>query len=449
MTKANTKAGNVAKAAVVGALVMTVGANAALAGGFAVREQSALGQGSSFAGAGASQALSSMFWNSAAVTVLGGTNTDANIAAILPEGELTAKAGSTWFGNPAFNQSTDIGVNAYVPASYINHQLKGYDPKVFIGLGVNSAFGLKTEPDKRWAGSEVGSATSLFTVNFNPTVGYKFSEQFAIGIGAQLEYAKGTFKFATGLPTGPHTFFTGDDLAVGATAGVTFTPSSATTISLGWRSQITHELEGRFATGAGAPFTAGQSALLGPGVASKVELRLPDIVTLGLNQAISPSMRVMGTVEWTNWSRFGGLEVVAQDTGRTIVPAPFGVVTPGQSIARIDAPWSDGWYFSAGAEYDVSPALTVRAGGAYEISPIKNATDRIIGIPDADRIWASVGFSYKVTQNATIDFGYSHVFVEEAGVDRLNVAGNRRIVADLDASADIFSFGLRMPLGGH
>jgi long-chain fatty acid transport protein len=121
----------------------------------------------------------------------------------------------------------------------------------------------------------------------------------------------------------------------------------------------------------------------------------------------------------------------------------------GQSIARIDAPWSDGWYFSAGAEYDVSPALTVRAGGAYEISPIKNATDRIIGIPDADRIWASVGFSYKITPSATIDFGYSHVFVEEAQVDRFNVAGNRRIVADLDASADIFSLGLRMPLGGH
>jgi long-chain fatty acid transport protein len=165
---------------------------------------------------------------------------------------------------------------------------------------------------------------------------------------------------------------------------------------------------------------------------------------------VAPNARVLATVEWTNWSRFGGLEVVASAPGNAINKAgagnPTGAVATGGSVGVISAPWSDGWFFSGGLEYDVSPALTIRAGGAYELSPIKNAADRIVGIPDADRIWASFGFSYNVSKSTTIDFGYSHVFVEDAKVERTSLTGVK-LVADLDASADIISVGVRMRLG--
>lgn len=436
----------------IAAAAIGLGATGALAGGFAVREQGALGQGASFAGAGASTALSAMFFNSAAVTSLSGTNADSSVSWISPEGNLTATAGTkaTLLGNPAVNQSTDIGRDAYVPSAYLAHQFKS-DPRLFIGLGTNSAFGLKTEPDRRWAGSEVGGATSLFTVNFNPTLGYKLSEQFSVGVGAAFEYAKGTFKFATGSPTGPSSFFTGDDIAVGATAGLMYTPTPATRIGLGWRSAITHELDGRFATN--APTTVGVPAgaladRISQGVTSKVELRLPDIVNLSLQQAVSSNLKVLATVEWTNWSRFQDLTVKTSSPGYTLLTGGPGVLAPtGTVVGKIDAPWSDGWFFSGGLEYVVNPQLTVRAGGAYEISPIRKAADRIIGIPDADRIWASAGFSYNISQSTTIDFGYSHVFVDDAQVDRLNIPRTTRIVADLDASADIVSVGVRMKLG--
>ena len=42
------------------------------AGGFAIREQSAYGQGTSFAGIAAGGALSSMFWNPATITQVRG-----------------------------------------------------------------------------------------------------------------------------------------------------------------------------------------------------------------------------------------------------------------------------------------------------------------------------------------------------------------------------------------
>ena len=63
--------------AAVGAVAATT-MTAAQAGGFALREQSAIGQGSSFAGVAAGGGnLSSMYWNPATLTQTSGTNTES------------------------------------------------------------------------------------------------------------------------------------------------------------------------------------------------------------------------------------------------------------------------------------------------------------------------------------------------------------------------------------
>ena len=185
-------------------------------------------------------------------------------------------------------------------------------------------------------------------------------------------------------------------------------------------------------------------AAIGAGLNSTVDLRLPDIVTLSLKQAITNGFRVYGTVEYTQWSKFKELRIVSEATGVTVL----GVKTPGQTVGVIDASWKDGWFYSVGADFDVTRQLTLRTGLAYEKSPVPDAQHRILGIPDADRIWASVGATYNLSESIGIDFGYSHVFVKSAQVDRFNVSNTVRIVADLDAKADIFSLALKMKLGG-
>ena len=426
------------------AVAVGIGASTALAGGFAVREQSALGQGASFAGAGASTALSAMFWNSAAVTSLDGLNTDSNITAILPSVDLTALTGST---RATADQTADYGRNGYVPASYVNYQLKGYDPKMYVGLGVNSAFGLGTKPDSRWAGAEVANSTKLFTVNFNPVLGYKFSDALSVAAGPTFEYAKATFKFATGSPTGPNTsFLSQGDMAVGATAGLMYTPTQATRIGLGWRSQITHDLNGTFATGGSLTGNAVLDGRLNAGVAAKTELRLPDIVTLSLQQAFAPNLRLLASVEWTNWSRFDNLTLTSTGSGYTLLTGGPGVLAPaGSKIGVISAKWDDGWFFSGGLEYDVNNKLTVRGGVAYEITPEQKTTEKLLNAPDVNRIWASGGLSYKVSPSMDVDFAYTHIFGLGGQLDRTGLSGVR-IIADIDASADIVSLGMRMKL---
>jgi long-chain fatty acid transport protein len=56
------------------------------AGGFAVREQSAYGMGSAYAGIAAGGALSAMFWNPATMTQMPGFSVEGDLAGIFPCG---------------------------------------------------------------------------------------------------------------------------------------------------------------------------------------------------------------------------------------------------------------------------------------------------------------------------------------------------------------------------
>ena len=101
----------------VAALAATAGT--ASAGGFAPKEQSALFLGSAFAGSAAGGALSSMFWNPAAVGQFSGINSDSNYSLILPDTEITA-TGGTLFNTGSSRSSGDIGDTAVLPATYMS-----------------------------------------------------------------------------------------------------------------------------------------------------------------------------------------------------------------------------------------------------------------------------------------------------------------------------------------
>src|SRR5581483_7574834 len=122
---------------------------------------------------------------------------------------------------------------------------------------------------------------------------------------------------------------------------------------------------------------------------------------LGIRHRFDPQWTVMGTVEWSNWSRIG-TSVVTTSSGATATVATVPVQLPFQ--------YRNGWFFSAGAEYAWTPQTTLRAGIGYEKSPITDQV-RIPLLPDNDRLWLSTGLSYKANKWLTLDVAYSHAFV--------------------------------------
>lgn len=412
------------------ALVAFEASNSAEAGGFAIREQSAQFQGSSFAGNAAGGGLSSMYWNPAALGEASwGLTSESHFSGIFGQAENTVE---TYNGTPADvvtsggplaglpHDSGDIADAALVGASYYSYRLSD---RLVLGMSLNSGFGLVTKPNNLdYLGAELGRTTKLFTMNATPTLAYKIAPGITVAAGVQVQYARAKLMLATGAPIGPSSVYKdADDIAIGGTAGILIEPTAGTSIGLGYRSQLSHELEGKFSF-AGGPYQRGTNA----------DLDLPDIVTLSIRQAITSNMRLLGTVEWSNWSRFKKLELKGE--------------TP--DVVDIEADWSDGWFFALGGEYDYAPGWTLRAGVAYEISPVDDAEKRFTSIPDNDRWWISAGATVQLTHNMALDLAYSHIFVENGDFDRTSLAGNR-ITGYSESQVDIISASLKMKWGGE
>ena len=426
-------------AVAAGAIAATLSASSASAGGFAIREQSASGLGSAFAGSAAGYDLSSMFWNPAAVGVKSGLNTESHYSILALQTELKGAtlAGPVVALVPALAglpTETDIGGLAALGSTYLNYE---FAPGTFVGLSVSSPFGLVTKPDDtNWAGFMHGRRAQIFTLNVNPVAGYRVAPGITIGAGPTFQYMKTTLKFAPAAAPGiASATIRADDVGIGFTAGVLM-QSGGTSLGLGFRSKVRQELTGSFI-----------NAPLAFSTAARVDLETPETVTASIRQAITPGVRLLGTVEWTNWSRIK--TVVVRDRNNFFA-ATGGVIT------TLPLNWDDGWFFSGGLEFDYSKKLTLRGGVAYEISPIDDPTKRIAQLPDTDRLWVSVGATYKWSDALTFDVAYSHIFVDDTQLQQtvernFGIAGIQPVTlsANSEASVDILSVSMKMKLGGH
>jgi long-chain fatty acid transport protein len=401
--------------ACAGASVLLAATVSANAGGFAVREQSAWGQGSSYAGVAAGGDLSAMFWNPATMTQKPGLNSESVLSGIVPYSANTVGAGS---GAPGLGGTGNTAQSAIVPSGYYSYQ---FNRDMWVGLSVNSPFGLSVNFPTVWAGGNYAAgSTYLRTYNFTPSFAYKLSDMISIGLGVQFQYAKADLSHCVTAPCGaaPTTIaeLSGTGWAYGFTAGVTLTPTPTTTVGIGYRSAMNQKIDGAI-------------DLYGIGSApASTSINLPGTLSVGLRQRLSSQWTGLATVEWTNWSRIGTSNVAA---------GAFSTTLPFQ--------YSDGWLFSLGAEYAWDPKLTLRGGVGYEKSPITD-TVRIPLLPDNDRYWVSVGGTYKWSPKLSFDLAYSHLFVKSTPINV--VAGNPWFtgfpyVGTSDSRIDIISVAMK------
>jgi long-chain fatty acid transport protein len=432
------RAASVGGAVLCGLAALTAAAHA---GGFAVREQSTTYLGSAFAGNAAGGDLSSMYWNPAATAVAPGCGMVSSYSLIFGRSDETAEGGVFSLAPGLDPRSTDVGSDSLVPSSYAACQLSD---KLFVGVALNSPFGLLTKPeDTGWAGSPIAGTSKVFTVNANPTVAYRLTPTLTVGAGVQIEYFRLRLTHAAFVsPLGPTLAgsreYEAEDVGVGGTAGLLWQPLPGTSLGVGYRSAVGIDVGGWFRRDAGLT--------TGPAVSTHAEagLTLPEEVTVSFRQAMAPGWSLLGTVEWKNWSRLG--DVAAKGSGC----GPSGV------CEVLNLNYRDSWFFALGAEYAYSPTLTLRGGVAYEVSPIDDDVRDIL-LPDSNRVFLSAGASYKYSEQIIVDFGYAHIFFEDAPFCVASAAGNGGsthcnsgtppaavlLRGDSDGAADIVSLGLR------
>jgi long-chain fatty acid transport protein len=410
-----------ARTACASVLATAITAGPAFAGGFDVREQSALFQGMSFAGAAAGgTSLASMFWNPAAAGYSGqGLTFDSSYSLIIPRADVTVESVSPAIPVPPDN-TVDVGRDALVPASYMAYR---YSSDLVFALSINSQFGLGTKPDNTvWAGDVLARSSKLFSVNAAPTVAYQIAPGVQIGAGIQIQYLDLMHLNFAQVPGGPTATLEGTDWGFGYTLGVNFNPAPGTSIGIGFRSSIEHDLDGSVR----GLIVGSSNRPIG------ANLELPEKITGSITQVVMPGVRLHGTVEWTNWSRLQEVPI------------------EGFFPAALSFGWEDGWYFAIGGEYDYSEKLTLRTGFGYEISPIQDPEARLVQLPDNDRYWLSAGGTYAagdmfgLLKDAKIDFAYTHIFVEDGEFIRHPAAAPDPVfTGSVEAAVDILSVGIR------
>ncbi|MDB5544879.1 MAG: 47 kDa outer membrane protein precursor [Hyphomicrobiales bacterium] len=420
------------------ALSLSAITGAAQAGGFALREQSAIGLGNAFAGSAAGgSGLASMYWNPATMADFAGLQSSVSLFAVVPYSEITPTGGflPTAFGK---TPTGDIAQDAALPASYTTWQITD---KIWLGLAINTPFGLVTQNPYSWSGQIYGRTSKVESMNATPSVAYKVNDWLSLGAGMQIMNFKVRLSSANDgaasvLPTARSGELKGDDTAaIGYTLGFTVKPWQGGEIGVGYRSRVSPKLTGTLVTPGGVPPSAA-SAGLPPGAYDiTAGLTLPDQVTVGVKQKITSDFTLLGGFEWTHWGMFGRFPVFT---------------TSGTLANTLYFDYRNSWFASLGGEYAVNTQWTVRAGVGFERSPITNET-RSVRLPDSDRTWATLGASYKWNDKLSFDASYAHLFAKSGTINV--VPGNPNLsfapgptaltfTANTKSHVDLFAIGL-------
>jgi long-chain fatty acid transport protein len=434
---------------------IALGVIKAQAGGITLR-QSSYFQGLSWAGVAAGgPSVSAMFWNPATITQAGlGLTAEAAGTIDSPRSDITPMLATSPTGVDLTSRgsSGDLFDKAtLIPSFYAAY---GLTNSLSFGLAVNSPFGLKTVPNPLWAGMFYSRESKVRDIDVTPTVAWKVNNWLSVGAGMQIDYLKVELDSAfpgSGL-TGPFPFLAplgpdesslgGRSWGVGYTAGVTITPTSWTTIGVGYRSGIDQRLHGDiFRPSFVTPVVLPPLGLIPVGfpaasVGFNATVPLPASVTASVRQKITDSFTLLGTVEWTEWSRLGTIPVITS------------AVAPGIPT-QLPFEWRNSWMVSGGAEYQWGPRLALRAGVAWEESPITDQT-RATRLPDAERMWVSAGATYKCSEQLGLEVAYSHIFIKDAPINLSPGSGNPTFTPGLgtfigtaSSEVDIVTVGLR------
>lgn len=97
-----------------------------------------------------------------------------------------------------------------------------------------------------------------------------------------------------------------------------------------------------------------------------------------------------------------------------------------------------------GVSYDVNDNLRLRAGIAYDEAAVESHPSA--SIPDTDRTWFSLGATYKITPNLSVDAGFAHLrgkkvnFIEQ----QFFAGGVANIKATYQSTAKANLYGLNL-----
>ncbi|WP_162145874.1 OmpP1/FadL family transporter [Legionella moravica] len=406
--------------------------NTVHAGGFSLyTEGSAAATGNFAAGIAAEAGDASIGWyNPAGLVLIRNQQAVFGGVGVFPTAKLNGTSTFQTNGLRDYVQTfngLEGGENGFVPSF---HYAKPIGENATIGISMVSPFGLATSWDPLSAVRYQATFTELITTNISPEIGGRLTENFSIGGGIDLQYARVKFNRMLGTPTvyqglpvagltpyilDSQSYNKGQSFGVGFHAGaMAMFNDNHTRLGVNYQSKVRHHFHGYSILGGkladptlslANPFAANVNSMFRSNDLNSNVIDLPDIVTVSGYHDVNETIALLASVVYTNWSTLRTIEL-------NNVAAPNTAVNPVSQVkVNSVSPqnYSDTWRASIGANYHVNPNLMLRVGGGYDATPTNNI-DRDVRLPDTDRWALSVGAHYQARPTIGVDVGYTHLF---------------------------------------
>ncbi|MBW6390427.1 OmpP1/FadL family transporter [Billgrantia antri] len=410
-------------------------ASQANAGGYQINEQSVSGQGYGHAGRSSNvNDATIVFGNPAGMSFLdraqltaGGTY--LNVNSEIRNAEATRSNLLTGgLAQPVDGSSEgDMVPGTLIPFAFYAHPV---NERLAFGFGVYAPFGSKTEYEDGFIGRNLGNYTELKVMSAQPTVSYRFNEQWSIGAGLTYNRVEGELQRQVPQPgmgmADPDqdldSRVEGDDDAWGYNLGIMFQPVPETTLGLTYRSKVDYDLTGTYRA-TNPDGSVATNPLTGAALEDNARLNLvtPETINFSVTQQMSDRLKLMVGASWVRWDRFDEIHVT-NDAGDT--------------ITRETQDYSNAWAYGVGGEYQLNPQLVLRAGVTLDFTPTSDEF-RSARIPSDDRRIFSIGAGWTPMENLTLDFAYSYLTERSTQVDQTRTDHEGTMAeTDLAYSAD-------------
>lgn len=415
--------------------LLAVVAGSASAAAFQLAEVSTTGLGRAYAGEAAiADNAAVVATNPALMSLL--KQAEVSVGAIYVDPNIDLESPM-----PGFSYK-NIAPNAIVPNLYGVYPI---NDKFVVGGGLNVNYGLATEFNQHYAGGFLGGKIDLTALNLNLSGSYRLTDKLSFGLGLNAVHAKAELEryagvglkakaaeanakaqkaeeagkanlvspedvqkakvaaaliseLAKNIPeTAVVSKLKGDTWGFGWNAGLVYEFNNNNRIGVAYHSQVDLKFNGQYSNQFPAAFApqlklAGITATGGASIPGSLNLPLPAYWEISGYHKMTERFAMHYSYKYTQWSKFKELRAVGAD---------------GTTLFQKTEEFRDSSRIALGASYDVTDALTLRTGIAYDESAAQD--HHSVSIPDTDRTWYSFGATYRFTPSLSVDAGFSHL----------------------------------------
>jgi long-chain fatty acid transport protein len=271
-----------------------------------------------------------------------------------------------------------------------------------VSFNIPTGFGSNNGPN--WAGRYYSDSFSLVYVSLAPSVSYRVTDNFSVGLGGQIMYGSSDVKtrinnepFEPGAPDG-RLRAEADGVGYSYSLSALYEFSPNTRVGFSYRGETDLDME------ADLDF---RDAIRPPGIIEGLEGEtiniadtVPVIIGAGFFHRFDSDWELSVDVLWVEFSKFGVTEIHLK----------------GEDINVPESDYNDFFTYTAGLSWPVGPDMRLAVGALYVEQPIDDQ-DRGFGIT-LDRVWGiGAGVELDRGDGRMLDINLNLLDTGEAPID--------------------------------